>query len=35
MPFYYGGNDVIAISTARGRLRVFKVADSESSIPLY
>jgi hypothetical protein len=33
--FYYDGNDVIAISTVRWRLGVFKMADSESSIPLY
>jgi hypothetical protein len=30
----YGGNDVIAISTARGRLGVFKIADSESLTPI-
>jgi hypothetical protein len=33
--FYYGGNDIIAITAARGRLGVVKMADSESSTPLY
>jgi hypothetical protein len=29
---HYGGNDVLAISAARCRLGVFKVADSDSLI---
>jgi hypothetical protein len=33
--FCLNGNDVIAISAARGRLGVSKMADSESSTPLY
>jgi hypothetical protein len=35
MPFLYTGNDVVAISAARGRLGVPKMADSESSTPVY
>ena len=33
--FQDGGNDVIAISAARGRLGVSKMADSESLTPNY
>jgi hypothetical protein len=32
-PFHIGRNDVIAISAARGRLEVSKMADSKSSTP--